>query len=1121
MNQNPSPSSLSPTDPTSHSPRSRPPDLPLAFLPAVPLTAPAAWLRGTPHPRRPLGMSSGARFLRLLRVPARLPSRPFCAAQPKSTAAKPAAPPTEKPISAAVPYANLSVGVAKETLASEARVALTPAGVATLRKAGLGAVLVESGAGAPSEFSDAAYKEAGAKLVDRNDALNADIVLGVRPPAQDVIPKLKESAVLISHIQPAVNEGLVEALRERGVTTVAMDQIPRTLSRAQAFDTLSSMANIAGYRAVIEAANVFGRFFTGQITAAGKIPPAKVLVIGGGVAGLSAIGTAKNMGAIVRVFDTRAAVEEQAKSLGAEFLKVDIQESGEGTGGYAKVMSKEYQQAQLDLFRKQAKDIDIIISTALIPGKKAPVLITKDMIDSMKPGSVTVDLAAEAGGNVETTVPGEVWRSPNGVTCIGYTDLPSRLAAQSSSLYSNNITKFLLSMGPQTTKNKGEFLIDHEDQAVRGALVTESGKNMWPAPPLPPPPPPKVSAKPVVPEVIPADPRKEAMQKAMTTTGAVGGALALGALSPGPATSAMLAKFGLASVCGYQTVWGVAPALHSPLMSVTNAISGLTAVGGLMCMGGGFLPDSTATALAASAVLASAVNIGGGFTVTQRMLDMFKRPGDPEEHNDVFKYPTAALAVGSIAGISMGAGEMANLAYLASSTACIGSIACLAQQKTARLGTTLGMMGVTGGIATALAAVPTTIPLLAQMLGALGVGGAAGNFIAKKMKITELPQMVAAFHSLVGLAAVTTSAASFLATADPSHLDLVHKISLYLGTFVGAVTLTGSATAFGKLHGIMKSAPLDLPSKNTINAGLAAGNAVAGLAFLASGNPTLGVACIAGSTAMAGVMGAHMTASIGGADMPVVITLLNSYSGIALVCEGFLLNNDLLTVVGALIASSGGILSYIMCQAMNRSLSNVILGGYGTSTKKKDVGDGPVLEHQEVDVPTVADALTMAKRITIVPGYGLAVANAQYAIADMVKTLREKGNIDVQFAIHPVAGRMPGQLNVLLAEAGVPYDIVHEMEEVADTLGETDVALVIGANDTVSLAAEDPDSVLYGMPVIPVWNAKQVYILKRSLAAGYAGADNPLFFEPNSALLLADAKSSCDALKTKVNETFA
>lgn len=1021
-----------------------------------------------------------------------------------------------------VPYSSLRVGVARETALNERRVALSPAGVSTLLKSGFSEVCIESGAGEAAKFSDGAYKDAGAKIVPkRDDALGCDIVLTVRPMEPVDVPKLKKGGTLMGYVQPAVNKGLVDALLKQKVNALAMDCIPRTLSRAQAFDTLSSMANIAGYRAVVEASNEFGRFFTGQITAAGKIPPAKVLVIGGGVAGLSAIGTAKNMGAIVKVFDTRAAVEEQAKSLGAEFLKVDIEESGEGTGGYAKEMSAEYHKAQLELFRKHTKDVDIIISTALIPGKKAPVLITKDMIENMKPGSVTVDLAAEAGGNIETTVPGQLFETPSGVKCIGYTDLPSRLPTQSSTLYSNNITKFLLSVGPQTTKTKGEFLIDHEDQAVRGALVAQDGKLLWPAPALPPPPPPKPKpTKAVTPEVV-VDPRTQTMGKVKATTGAVGTALALGMVSPNPAFSAMMTKFGLASICGYQTVWGVAPALHSPLMSVTNAISGLTAVGGLMCMGGGILPNSSATALAATALVASAVNIGGGFTITQRMLDMFKRKGDPEEHNHLFAYPTAALMLGSGIGIGMGATEMANLAYLASSTACIGSIACLANQKTARLGNALGMMGVAGGVTTALVATPTSVPLMIQMLGGLGLGGAAGAYMAKRMKITELPQMVAAFHSLVGLAAVTTAAASYLSTADPAKLDMVHKTAMYLSTFVGAVTLTGSATAFGKLHGILKSAPLNLPSKNAINLALMVGNGAAGVAFMSSGNPALGAACLAGSTAMAGVMGAHMTASIGGADMPVVITLLNSYSGYALVAEGFLLNNDLLTAVGALIGSSGAILSYIMCKAMNRSLANVILGGYSTTAKKVEAG-GEVLEHSEVDVPTVVDSLVNAKKVTIIPGYGLAVANAQYAIAEMVKSLREKGNIDVQFAIHPVAGRMPGQLNVLLAEAGVPYDIVHEMEEVNDDMDSSDVCLVIGANDTVnSSAEEDPDSTLYGMPVIRAWDSKQVYILKRSLAAGYAGAENPLFYKDNAALLLNDAKSSCDALRTKVDEHFA
>lgn len=447
-----------------------------------------------------------------------------------------------------------------------------------------------------------------------------------------------------------------------------------------------------------------------------------------------------------------------------------------------------------------------------------------------------------------------------------------------------------------------------------------------------------------------------------------------------------------------------------------------------------------------------------GFTITQRMLQMFKRKDDPEDHNEVFKYPAAALVVGSGLGIALGASEMASMAYLASSTACIGSIACLSQQKTASLGNALGMMGVAGGIGTALASIPTPLPLLTQMAACLGIGGAAGRFVAKKLKITDLPQMVAAFHSLVGLAAVTTSAASYLAVADPSQLDMVHKISTYLGTVVGAVTLTGSAAAFGKLHGLLPSKPLDLSNKNQINVGLAAGNVVGGLLFLATGNPGVGVTCLAASTAMAGAMGAHMTASIGAADIAVVITLLNAYSGVALACEGFLLNNDLLTIVGALIASSGSILSYIMCRAMNRNLANVILGGYATSLKKKQVGDGKdvaELVHTEVDVDHVADALTAAKKITIVPGYGLAVASAQYAIADMVKALREKGGIDVRFGVHPVAGRMPGQLNVLLAEASVPYDIVKEMDEINEDIADSDVVLVIGANDTVNSAAEE------------------------------------------------------------------
>lgn len=347
------------------------------------------------------------------------------------------------------PYNKLTVGVPKETFLNEKRVALSPVACKLLTKEGF-SVLIEGGAGSEAKFSNAEYEAAGAKIGTAEDAFRSDIIMKVRAPSLKETDHLKQGSSLISFLYPAQNSDLIDELAKKKINLFAVDQIPR-ISRAQVFDALSSMANIAGYKGVIEAANHFGRFFTGQITAAGKVPPAKVLVIGGGVAGLSAIGTAKNMGAIVRAFDTRAAVKEQVQSLGAEFLEVNIKESGDGAGGYAKVMSKEFIEAEMALFAKQCKEIDILISTALIPGKPAPKLIKREMIESMKAGSVVVDLAAEAGGNFETTKPGELYQY-KGVTHIGYTDLPSRLPTQSSTLYANNISKYLLSMGP-----KGEW----------------------------------------------------------------------------------------------------------------------------------------------------------------------------------------------------------------------------------------------------------------------------------------------------------------------------------------------------------------------------------------------------------------------------------------------------------------------------------------------------------------------------------------------------------------------------------------------------------------------------------------------------------------------------------------
>ncbi|KAK4036198.1 NAD(P) transhydrogenase, mitochondrial [Daphnia magna] len=1016
-----------------------------------------------------------------------------------------------------IPYKNLTIGVPKEIWSNERRVALTPAVTATLVKKGF-TVNVESGAGIEARFRNDDYAAAGGKLTDKNTALKSDIVLKVRQPLETEIGLLKEHGNIISFLYPALNKPLVGKMAERKLTAFAMDAIPR-ISRAQVFDALSSMANIAGYRAVVEAANHFGRFFTGQITAAGKVPPAKILVIGGGVAGLAAIGQAKNMGAIVRAFDTRAAVKEQVESMGAEFLEVNIKESGDGAGGYAKVMSKEFIEAEMALFAKQAKEVDVIITTALIPGQKAPTLITKAMIESMKPGSVVVDLAAEAGGNIETIKPGEIYTYKD-VVHIGLTDFPSRLPTQASTLYANNISKFFLSMG-----EKDHFNINLEDEVVRGAIVLKDGQLLWPAPPV------AVSAQPQAQAAKPAekvappppDYFNMTLKDSLMYTGGLGSLMALGMNAPNPAFTTMTTTLGLGCIVGYHTVWGVTPALHSPLMSVTNAISGITAVGGLLQMGGGYFPSNTAQSLAASAAFISSINIFGGFLVTKRMLDMFRRPTDPPEFYYLYGIP-ASVFLGSYGwGVHMGYPEVHQMAYLASSLCCVGALAGLSSQKTSRIGNILGQIGVSGGIAATLGLMSPNMDTLTQMAACMGVGGAIGTVIAKKIEITDLPQLVAAFHSLVGAAAVLTCLSTYIVdfphfATDPAAN--VIKTALFLGTFIGGVTFSGSLIAYGKLQGMLNSSPLLLPGRHAMNSALMLGNVGAMGYYFYDPSFVAGMSMLGTTTALSTIMGVTLTAAIGGADMPVVITVLNSYSGWALCAEGFMLNNNLMTIVGALIGSSGAILSYIMCKAMNRSLPNVILGGYGTSS----TAGGKPMEitgtHTEVNVDNTVEMITNAKNIIITPGYGLCVAKAQYPVAEMVSLLKSKGK-NVRFGIHPVAGRMPGQLNVLLAEAGVPYDVVLEMDEINDDFKETDLVLVIGANDTVNSAAEeDPNSIIAGMPVLKVWLSQQVIVMKRSMGVGYAAVDNPIFYKPNAAMLLGDAKKTCDSLLSKIKEHY-
>lgn len=510
------------------------------------------------------------------------------------------------------------ISIPKESFKGEKRVALTPESAKHIQKLGH-ELRIEAGAGKAAEYSDAEYVEAGVSVVSADEIwTNTDVVMKVRGVNDDEVANLNEGTTLISFFWPAQNEELMAKLAKAKINVIAMDSVPR-LSRSQKMDALSSMANIGGYRAIVEAANQFGRFFTGQVTAAGKVPPAKVMVIGAGVAGLAAIGAAKSMGAIVRAFDTRLEAKEQVESLGAEFLELEFEEDGSGEGGYAKTMSKEFIDAEMAMFREQCKEIDIIVTTALIPGRPAPELITTDMVESMKSGSVIVDLAAERGGNCKLTKADKV-TTYKGVKIIGYTDLPSRLATQASQLYSTNLRHMLTDLTPE---KDGVININMEDEVIRGATVVKAGEVTWPAPA------PKLSAAPkAAPKpapVIEPKPELSTATKAKMTFGAMGAALAallaVGSVAPADFMS-HFTVFVLACFIGYQVIWSVTASLHTPLMSVTNAISGIIVVGAILQISS---PSGLVQFLAFIAILIASINIAGGFLVTQRMLKMFSK----------------------------------------------------------------------------------------------------------------------------------------------------------------------------------------------------------------------------------------------------------------------------------------------------------------------------------------------------------------------------------------------------------------------------------------------------------------------------------------------------------------
>ena len=507
----------------------------------------------------------------------------------------------------------MRIGVPKESKSGERRVAATPKTVEQMLKLGYD-VSIETGAGLEASFDDAAFQAAGATIVG-DEIWQSDIILKINAPTPDEVARLHQGQILMSLLAPALDPDLVQALSARGVTALAMDAVPR-ISRAQSLDVLSSMANIAGYRAVIESANEFGSLFTGQVTAAGKVPPAKVLVVGAGVAGLAAIGTASSLGAIVRSFDARSEVAEQVESMGAEFLRIDVEDTGPSATGYAKEMGEDFNRKAAELYAEQARDVDIVITTALIPGKPAPRLLTEEMVASMKPGSVIVDMAAANGGNVAGSRPDERVVTDNGVIILGYTDLPGRLPTQASQLFGTNLVNTL----KLTTPGKdGQLVLDLDDPVVRGMTVVQSGEVLWPPPPV------QVSAAPAAaaPPAEPPPPKKKMSDG--TRLSLIGGVAAvfllISAFSPEPFLGHFMV-FALSVVIGFYVIGNVHHALHTPLMSVTNAISGIILVGALLQVGH---EDFWVSVLAFIAILVASINVFGGFTVTARMLEMFKR----------------------------------------------------------------------------------------------------------------------------------------------------------------------------------------------------------------------------------------------------------------------------------------------------------------------------------------------------------------------------------------------------------------------------------------------------------------------------------------------------------------
>ena len=981
-------------------------------------------------------------------------------------------------------FDRVKIAVAKETRDGEARVAMVPELVAKLTGLGYD-VAVEPGAGLHALLADEEYAAAGA-TVDAAAFEGADLVVSVQPLTAEQIRRLARGTTTISFLPTTQEQATVVELRDAGITAHAVELIPR-ISRAQSMDALSSQALVSGYRCAIVAAGMLRRFFPLNMTAAGTVQPAEVVVLGAGVAGLQAIATAKRLGAVVRAYDVRAAAAEEIRSMGAKSIDLDL-DTLEGAGGYAREMTEDRAARQRELLTPYIAAADALITTAAVPGRTAPMLVTREMVEQMKPGSVVVDLAAESGGNVEGSVAGEVVRIGN-AQVWGGRNVPSQMPGPASRLYAQNVVNLVTLMTGKDDDGVGVFSPDYADEILSGSCVTQDGR-------------------------IVHDNTREAIEGPTDAVGA-------GAAEPEPEPQPSRPS---SPTCPTTRRPTSDPRHRSGLADDLRAQRLRRHRGDLQgLLDAAHAPDVRSQRHPRH----HPARRDPGDRHHRQQPGADRRPGRDRagvgEHGGRLRghRPDAAdvrpQEAGREEGRPDGRGSLMptwiQLVFLACGVCFILALKGLSGPKTARNGNLLGA---------AAAVVACLMPFfwsdlhlqhVPLIIAAIVVGTVGGVYGAQRVQMTQMPQMVALFNGVGGGAAALVALLELHDTVGGGCGD-APWFTLAATAFtiaVGSISFAGSVVTFAKLQELMTSRPVVFPGLRYLFPIAAGAVVVLGIRLVIA--PHMWIGILIGLLGL--LLGLLLVLPVGGADVPIVISMLNAFTGLTVAAGGYVLSNVLLLIAGTLVGASGTFLTLLMASAMGRSVANILFGALkgGSTLGAGEASDRPV---KSVNPEDAAIMLAYADRVIIVPGYGLAVAQAQHTLRELVDVLGEKG-IEVDYAIHPVAGRMPGHMNVLLAEAQVPYEQLREMDEINGDFKDTDVVLIVGANDVVNPAAKTtPGAPIYGMPILNADEARQVIFMKRSMRPGFAGIENELLFDEKTSLLFGDAKDSMGKLLNAV-----